>query len=383
MAAAGVSRSMVLTLLGFCVSVLFIVFVCSRLACGPPQATPRPRPPPPRLPFPPYRGVPLHLRRPPRPPPALVGRRGRFRDRGPRPRRRRRLPHPRLLPRRFIISIRLYPLRLLYQSKEYKILTALGCVVCLAEYEEKDVLRVLPYCGHGFHVACIDIWLMHHSTCPVCRISLCDYPDSKHTMSPVPSAVIIPLPPCSPEASRSDQCNCLFVGTGHSPRTSQVLRNEPDQVKLPVILETSTQGDPWIAVIARGLQWQKNSLYVCPRMDVGRSNHGSYNRSELCVLKASAAAMVLLPCCNSVCADHLCRNDSTKCSSVLPRKALVSFTVVHVCGGGGPRRSRILTHSALKMVASMVVIIALCEKAPKAGSFALFGHGGNQEPFAW
>ncbi|BAH95523.1 Os12g0149100, partial [Oryza sativa Japonica Group] len=27
-----------------------------------------------------------------------------------------------------------------------------------------------------------------------------------------------------------DQCNCLFVGTGHSPRTSQVLRNEPDQV---------------------------------------------------------------------------------------------------------------------------------------------------------
>lgn len=34
MAAAGVSRSMVLTLLGFCVSVLFIVFVCSRLACA-------------------------------------------------------------------------------------------------------------------------------------------------------------------------------------------------------------------------------------------------------------------------------------------------------------------------------------------------------------
>lgn len=32
--ASGVSTSMVLTLLGFCVSVLFIVFVCSRLVCA-------------------------------------------------------------------------------------------------------------------------------------------------------------------------------------------------------------------------------------------------------------------------------------------------------------------------------------------------------------
>ncbi|EEC68868.1 hypothetical protein OsI_37472 [Oryza sativa Indica Group] len=365
MAAAGVSRSMVLTLLGFCVSVLFIVFVCSRLAC----ALLRRRRGRARL----RRASPL----------AVSGVLSIYVDR-----------HGHHQPSSAAgaasgtggldpAAVAAFPTRAFSPGASSSASASTQCVVCLAEYEEKDVLRVLPYCGHGFHVACIDIWLMHHSTCPVCRISLCDYPDSKHTMSPVPSAVIIPLPPCSPEASRSDQCNCLFVGTGHSPRTSQVLRNEPDQVKLPVILETSTQGDPWIAVIARGLQWQKNSLYVCPRMDVGRSNHGSYNRSELCVLKASAAAMVLLPCCNSVCADHLCRNDSTKCSSVLPRKALVSFTVVHVCGGGGPRRSRILTHSALKMVASMVVIIALCEKAPKAGSFALFGHGGNQEPFAW
>ncbi|KAL5207455.1 hypothetical protein ABZP36_031890 [Zizania latifolia] len=46
------------------------------------------------------------------------------------------------------------------------------CTVCLEEYEAKDVVRVLPSCGHGFHVACIDAWLRQHSTCPVCRASL-------------------------------------------------------------------------------------------------------------------------------------------------------------------------------------------------------------------
>ncbi|KAG0493028.1 hypothetical protein HPP92_006426 [Vanilla planifolia] len=46
------------------------------------------------------------------------------------------------------------------------------CTVCLSEYQEKDLVRILPLCGHAFHVFCIDIWLKQHSTCPVCRISL-------------------------------------------------------------------------------------------------------------------------------------------------------------------------------------------------------------------
>ncbi|CAL4887574.1 unnamed protein product [Urochloa decumbens] len=46
------------------------------------------------------------------------------------------------------------------------------CTVCLEEYEAKDVVRVLPACGHAFHAPCIDAWLRHHPTCPVCRASL-------------------------------------------------------------------------------------------------------------------------------------------------------------------------------------------------------------------
>ncbi|KAG6521669.1 RING-H2 finger protein ATL80-like [Zingiber officinale] len=46
---------------------------------------------------------------------------------------------------------------------------AAECPICLAEFEEGDQLRVLPQCGHGFHVGCVDAWLRHHSSCPSCR----------------------------------------------------------------------------------------------------------------------------------------------------------------------------------------------------------------------
>ncbi|KAD7479877.1 hypothetical protein E3N88_03013 [Mikania micrantha] len=46
-----------------------------------------------------------------------------------------------------------------------------GCTICLADYKPTDVVRLLPECGHLFHVSCIDPWLKLHPTCPVCRNS--------------------------------------------------------------------------------------------------------------------------------------------------------------------------------------------------------------------
>ncbi|KAF5740975.1 hypothetical protein HS088_TW11G01057 [Tripterygium wilfordii] len=43
------------------------------------------------------------------------------------------------------------------------------CAICLAEFVEGDEIRVLPQCGHAFHVSCIDTWLGSHSSCPSCR----------------------------------------------------------------------------------------------------------------------------------------------------------------------------------------------------------------------
>jgi hypothetical protein len=46
------------------------------------------------------------------------------------------------------------------------------CAICLVEFASGDEVRVLPQCGHGFHAACVDVWLLSSSTCPSCRRAL-------------------------------------------------------------------------------------------------------------------------------------------------------------------------------------------------------------------
>lgn len=53
---------------------------------------------------------------------------------------------------------------------------ATECPICLAEFADGEKVRVLPKCNHGFHVRCIDTWLVSHSSCPNCRHSLLERP---------------------------------------------------------------------------------------------------------------------------------------------------------------------------------------------------------------
>ncbi|CAL9764744.1 unnamed protein product [Musa acuminata subsp. burmannicoides] len=53
--------------------------------------------------------------------------------------------------------------------------TALGidgveqCYICLADYDDGDIIRVLP-CHHEYHKSCVDKWLKEiHGVCPLCR----------------------------------------------------------------------------------------------------------------------------------------------------------------------------------------------------------------------
>ncbi|KAK9691863.1 hypothetical protein RND81_09G225000 [Saponaria officinalis] len=46
------------------------------------------------------------------------------------------------------------------------------CGVCLGAFLEKELLRMLPKCGHVFHSDCVDPWLRSHATCPLCRANL-------------------------------------------------------------------------------------------------------------------------------------------------------------------------------------------------------------------
>ncbi|XP_074585851.1 uncharacterized protein LOC141841575 [Curcuma longa] len=45
----------------------------------------------------------------------------------------------------------------------------LECPVCLSELAVGEAVRLLPMCGHAFHLHCIDTWFCTHSTCPLCR----------------------------------------------------------------------------------------------------------------------------------------------------------------------------------------------------------------------
>ncbi|KAL9327343.1 hypothetical protein ACSQ67_007988 [Phaseolus vulgaris] len=53
----------------------------------------------------------------------------------------------------------------------------LECAICLVEFEDDNMLRLLTLCCHVFHRDCIDLWLCSHKTCPVCRRDLDSAPD--------------------------------------------------------------------------------------------------------------------------------------------------------------------------------------------------------------
>ena len=62
----------------------------------------------------------------------------------------------------------------------------------MADYKEREVLRIMPKCGHTFHLSCIDIWLRKQSTCPVCRLPLKNSSETKH-VRPVTFTMSQPL----------------------------------------------------------------------------------------------------------------------------------------------------------------------------------------------
>ena len=49
------------------------------------------------------------------------------------------------------------------------------CAICLKEFEPGEEVRVLPGCGHRYHRACIDEWLLDYNSkqCPTCRAIVC------------------------------------------------------------------------------------------------------------------------------------------------------------------------------------------------------------------
>ncbi|XP_060212515.1 RING-H2 finger protein ATL10-like [Lycium barbarum] len=100
------------------------------------------------------------------------------------------------------------------------------CTVCLAVYREEDALRILPLCGHYFHATCIDIWFQQQSTCPVCRISLRETHEKKCFMQPLFCSAVRSQYATDPLNVDSNQCSS---SSGHrlSSRLHENQRTDP------------------------------------------------------------------------------------------------------------------------------------------------------------
>ena len=90
-------------------------------------------------------------------------------------------------------TVHSYPKLLYSQAKLQKgDSIASSCSICLGDYKDTEMLRMLPDCAHIFHLKCVDPWLRMHPSCPICR------------NSPIPTPLSTPLAEVTPLAARRD-----------------------------------------------------------------------------------------------------------------------------------------------------------------------------------
>ncbi|CAM6009634.1 unnamed protein product, partial [Sphagnum balticum] len=110
--------------------------------------------------------------------------------------------------------VELLPTFVYYREAENIKGTVLECAVCLEEFEEKETGRLLPKCNHSFHLDCIDMWFLSHSTCPLCRTSMKPEIDKAHDLQAL--ATTSSSGPSSNGQEQSNVSNSAIV-TAHIP----------------------------------------------------------------------------------------------------------------------------------------------------------------------
>ncbi|PKA59492.1 RING-H2 finger protein ATL54 [Apostasia shenzhenica] len=74
------------------------------------------------------------------------------------------------------------------------------CSVCLGEFRDGELVRLLPKCSHAFHLSCIDRWLSSHVNCPLCRAPIISPPSAPVVAPEATSA----SRPTTPTVARAD-----------------------------------------------------------------------------------------------------------------------------------------------------------------------------------
>ena len=61
------------------------------------------------------------------------------------------------------------------------------CAVCRCEYDDEDIVRILP-CRHAEHAECLDQWLLRNRSCPLCQRDVGTRAGASPAKAPAPSA---------------------------------------------------------------------------------------------------------------------------------------------------------------------------------------------------
>ncbi|KAL6876356.1 hypothetical protein ACP4OV_012928 [Aristida adscensionis] len=103
------------------------------------------------------------------------------------------------------------------------------CAVCLDELRDGALVRMLLSCKHYFHADCVDVWLLSHATCPVCR------------GSPGPEKVRLGLASLSPPLPQLRRCGVAGLRergeTSGAKGAVAVSSGSPSQARSPMRFE--------------------------------------------------------------------------------------------------------------------------------------------------
>ncbi|CAK9134365.1 unnamed protein product [Ilex paraguariensis] len=152
------------------------------------------------------------------------------------------------------------------------------CSICLCEYREAEMLRMLPDCKHYFHLMCIDAWLKLNASCPVCR------------NSPLPTPLSTPLQEVVPLSQYSDG------------RRSTNNSSSDNGIYLPRIIFVAEDDDDESNNEIAGVGLDQAVINSYPRFafskDRGSSGGNSDSMCSICLCEYREAEMLrMLPDC--------------------------------------------------------------------------------------
>ncbi|KAL2316756.1 hypothetical protein Fmac_030632 [Flemingia macrophylla] len=76
------------------------------------------------------------------------------------------------IPHNVIMKLPFQPFN---SSKMLKLYNMSCCSICFQDFEDGELVRILPKCSHHFHLECIDKWLVQQGSCPMCRTYVPDH----------------------------------------------------------------------------------------------------------------------------------------------------------------------------------------------------------------